>query len=129
MKKANKYSIKHKKNEFADIVNKTHNYNETESIYAKIFRLSPDLIAITSCTDGKIIDCNEAFLINFGYLKNEIIGKLTLELGIWISIEERMLFINKIRERSKIENVNINLKIKSGKIRNYMHFSRTYRVK
>lgn len=120
MKKANKYSSMHKKNEFADIVNKTHNYNETESIYAKIFRLSPDLIAITSYMDGKIIDCNVAFLTNFGYHRNEVIGQLTVELGIWISIEDRMLFINKIRETHKIKKFNINLKIKSGQIRNYM---------
>ncbi len=90
-----------------------------ECTFSKIFRLSPNLIAISAYEDGRILECNEAVLDNFGYKKADVIGRTALELGIWIKKEDRLRYIDALRERGSIKDLEINIRVKSGEIRSY----------
>lgn len=90
-----------------------------ECTFSKIFRLNPNLTAISAYEDGRILECNEAFLDSFGYKKVDIIGKTALELGIWINKEDRLRYIDALRESGSIKDLELNIRVKSGEIRNY----------
>ena len=54
-----------------------------------IFAKSPVAISVSRSTDGRIVDVNERWMQLTGYTRDEVIGKTSLEIGLWPSIEER----------------------------------------
>ena len=62
--------------------------------YIKAFHSSPNSILLTRVTDGKIFEVNESFVRITGYQPAEVIGKTTLEIGLWITAEDRTEFVS-----------------------------------
>jgi PAS domain S-box-containing protein len=56
---------------------------QSENKFFKIFNSSPAAGAITVFNDDRIIEVNEAFIKLFGYTRDELIGRTTIELGLW----------------------------------------------
>jgi diguanylate cyclase (GGDEF)-like protein/PAS domain S-box-containing protein len=61
--------------------------------YNKAFNSSPYAILLTKVQDGKIFEVNEGFVRMTGYQPEEVVGKTTLEMGLWIDPEERAEFV------------------------------------
>jgi len=61
----------------------------SEEKFFKAFSASPDLITITTLNDGRYIEVNESFLKILGYSRPEVIGKTSIQLGIWAEPSER----------------------------------------
>ena len=59
--------------EFKNIKNMLDGYMESERRYRSLYEKSPDLLRSVNL-EGKIIDCNETYAKNFGYVKEEAIG-------------------------------------------------------
>src|SRR6266849_3688505 len=58
---------------------------ESEEKFAKAFRSSPDAIIITTLAEGRFLEVNEYFQKLFGYSRDEILGRTTVELDLWIN--------------------------------------------
>jgi PAS domain S-box-containing protein len=63
--------------------------HEALQLFERLFQQTPLPIALTSLEDGKFIKVNDAFLILFGYSLNEIIGKTSDELGLFVKPESQ----------------------------------------
>jgi PAS domain S-box-containing protein len=61
----------------------------SEEKFAKAFRISPDAVLISSLAVGCIIDANDSFFRITGYTRDEVIGHLTEELGVWRNMNDR----------------------------------------
>ena len=61
--------------------------------YNKAFNSSPYAMLLTKEQDGKIFEVNEGFVRMTGYQPEEVVGKTTLEVGLWIDPEDRKEFI------------------------------------
>jgi two-component system, cell cycle sensor histidine kinase and response regulator CckA len=61
---------------------------ESERKFFAVFQISPYPIAITRVNDGKLIDVNDAFLAIEGFTRDQVLGKTTLELGLWADPQE-----------------------------------------
>jgi PAS domain S-box-containing protein len=57
--------------------------DESEDKFAKVFRVSPNVISITSFETGSYLEVNDQFLALTGYTRTEVIGKTPLELGLF----------------------------------------------
>lgn len=57
---------------------------ESEEKFAKAFQASPDVLAIGSLEDRRILDVNQGFVDTTGYSREEAIGRTTAELDLWI---------------------------------------------
>lgn len=79
----------------------------SEEKFSKAFHASPDWILISRIKDGYLIECNEAFLKATGYEKDEALGKTTVELGVWQSIEAREDFRRAIIDSGRIRDYEI----------------------
>ncbi|MEN6594365.1 MAG: sensor domain-containing diguanylate cyclase [Clostridiaceae bacterium] len=66
--------------------------------YTKAFHSSPNSILLTKVSDGKIFEVNENFVKTTGYQPEEVIGKTTLEVGLWIAAEDRAEFVNDLMD-------------------------------
>ena len=62
---------------------------ETEEKFAKVFQASPDAIIISDLETGEIIEANAGYEQLFGYSRAELIGRTTVELGIFGDPTER----------------------------------------
>lgn len=89
----------------------------SEERFSKVFHSSPDWIAITTLTDGRFIDVNEAFLNITGYKREEVIGKTSSELNIWVDQEERERMVNLLLEHRIIRDHEVEFRLKSGEQR------------
>jgi two-component system cell cycle sensor histidine kinase/response regulator CckA len=63
---------------------------ESEKRFAKIFQSSPLAITITTQKEGRYLDANEAFLQMLRYEREEIMGRSSLDLNVWVDPEDRV---------------------------------------
>ena len=56
---------------------------ESEKRFEKIVENSPQAITVTRLADGAYLNVNHAFELLTGYKREEVIGRTSLELGIW----------------------------------------------
>jgi len=90
---------------------------ESEEKFSRAFYASPNLMAITTPEDGRIIEINEAFCRFFGYEREECIGHNTAELDMWADPEQREVAIKKLKEIGAALYMPVDLRTKSGEIR------------
>lgn len=89
---------------------------DSEYIFSKIFYKSPVSITITSRENSKIIDVNDVFLHDLEYTRDEVIGKSTLELGLFYDLRIREKLIQSMIEKGFVQNVECPFLTKNGKI-------------
>lgn len=85
--------------------------------YLNIFHLVPDMIGITRLSDGKLIEVNAGFETWTGWKSTEVLGRSTLELGLWDG-ETRARAIAIVKENGRLENFDFVLVTRSGEKRN-----------
>ncbi|MFA5376257.1 MAG: PAS domain S-box protein [Dehalococcoidia bacterium] len=90
----------------------------THEKYTKAFMSVPDAITISDLDSGRFIEVNDAATRIFGYSRDELIGKSTLELGIWQNKEDRDRLIDQVRKHGKVSQFEVLNRRKSGELYN-----------
>lgn len=93
---------------------------QSEEKFVKLFRANPDWVIMSSLEDGRYIDVNDAFLRMTGYRKEEIIGRTSAELAIWVDPKERQAMIPRLRREGRISNHDVSFRMKSGESRSML---------
>jgi len=89
----------------------------SEERFSKAFSASPIPMSIVAHDDGRYIDVNESFLENSGYTRDEIVGKTTLEIGIYADLKERDSLREVLAKHGRIRNAEVHRRAKSGELR------------
>jgi PAS domain S-box-containing protein len=103
----------------ADISAREHVEDElrrSEIKFAKVFHASPGAMGISSLTTGRMIAVNDNFLRLFGFQPEEVIGRTSLELGIWNDVNDREKVINLLRQQSFLRSGEVKLRKKTGEV-------------
>ncbi len=79
---------------------------ESEERFRKVFQASPVAICITTLDHGQLLDANEAYWNLTGYEPKTSIGRTAEELEMWDSVEDRKIFVEKIKLERSIVNPN-----------------------
>jgi PAS domain S-box-containing protein len=82
--------------------------------FGRFVQESPDAVLITRLDDGCIVEANEAFLRMTGYQRDEIIGRSTLDLGLWADPDQRMRLIARLRETTSVAGERIQFRTRAG---------------
>ncbi len=96
---------------------KDRKLRETERQFAAMFRFNPIPQAIFSDSDGEILEVNDAFARFYGFEHEELIGKTTLELGIWENPGKRSEAVRMMLESGSIWNLKTRMRVRSGEYR------------
>lgn len=88
----------------------------TQEIYSKVFTLSPIATSISTADDGKYLEVNDSFLKLFGYTREEVIGKTSLELKVWPDPNERRKYLEKMIRQGIVVDEEVILQGKNGKV-------------
>jgi PAS domain S-box-containing protein/putative nucleotidyltransferase with HDIG domain len=87
---------------------------DSEAKFSAAFSATPDLIAVTRVSDGRIVEVNEGFTRMLGYTRTESLGKSTAELSIWADPADRSAFIEAVDEFGEVSNLEVTLVRKDG---------------
>ena len=93
----------------------------SEQKYARIFDLMPDMLGITRLEDGNFVEVNRGFERCTGWKREEVIGRSSLDLGLWGS-DTRNMAIEIFLENGHLENYEFIMTIKSGTKRHAVMF-------
>ena len=75
---------------------------ESQDYFAKSFQASPALTALARVDDGRIIEANSAFLSASGYTREEVLGRNTMELGVWPDPAHRTAFMEQLQRQGAV---------------------------
>jgi diguanylate cyclase (GGDEF)-like protein/PAS domain S-box-containing protein len=87
---------------------------QSEERYRTAFQTSIDAICINNVGDGTYIDVNRAFLDILGYEREDIIGKSSLDLGIWADPQDREAMLESLEIRGRFQDFEARFRTKSG---------------
>ncbi len=90
---------------------------ESETRFRTVFQTHPDSVIIARLSDGNIVDINDNSLSLLGYTREEMIGASTLDLGLWVEPEQRQRYLDLLRRQGFVENYEIAVRTKTGRIR------------
>ena len=66
------------------------------------FRASPVAACIARADDGRFIDVNARFVQDFGWSREELIGRTSLETGFWLDAPSRQRFIDRLKVNGRV---------------------------
>ena len=89
---------------------------DSEDKFRKAFQTSSDSINI-SLRDGTYIDVNEGFTNLTGFTPEDVVGKLTTEINIWVIPEDLQKLIAGLRERGFVKNLESKFRCKDGSVK------------
>jgi PAS domain S-box-containing protein len=98
------------------VVKDISDLKRSEEKFSKAFYNSGSLMAISRLSDSIIIDVNEAYLTHMGYSREEVIGKTSLELGIFVDEKARQHTMDKLQFTNSIYGQEVQIRNKAGEI-------------
>jgi PAS domain S-box-containing protein len=88
----------------------------SEEKFAQAFKYSPIGICISSLEDGRYIDVNDIYLNVLGYTRDELIGRTSTEINLWVDPNDRKKMINELLTTGKVKELELRFRDKQGKI-------------
>ena len=88
----------------------------SEDKFSKAFRQSPDLLVISRLKDGIILEINDSWERSLGYSREDLVGRSSLDLGIFVSPEERQKAVDILSETGFVRDFEIAIFDKSGEV-------------
>lgn len=89
---------------------------QSEQRFAKAFHASPVAISITNMK-GVYLDVNDYFLRLTGYRRIDLIGRTSIEVGMWVATEEREVMVDLLKTNGTVRNFETQVRIRSGEQR------------
>ncbi len=86
----------------------------SEEKLAKAFRICPDPMMISSLVDGRIKEVNDSFELTTGHLREDIVGKTTTDLGMYVDPEQRQEMIRILELEGSVRELEARFRTRSG---------------
>ncbi|MBL0226018.1 MAG: PAS domain S-box protein [Geobacteraceae bacterium] len=87
---------------------------QSEEKFSTIFHASPDAIILSRLHDGMMLDVNESFARITGFTTDEVIGRTSVEIGVWNDINDRDKLAAVVKRHGEIKNFEALFKTKNG---------------
>ena len=88
--------------------------SESEIRFKNLYDNAPIAIGVGDIHSGQMIEVNDSWLNMFGYERDEVIGRTTTELSLYVNCEDRNEIVSIIKAHGKIVNQPIKLRRKNG---------------
>ena len=88
--------------------------HQSAELFSKAFDFSPINMTITRVSDGRFLLVNTADDEVQGYAPAELIGRTTVEMGVWRSEAERRQFIDTLRSQKQVTSMDTRMRRKDG---------------
>jgi PAS domain S-box-containing protein len=92
----------------------------SEAMLRSIFDASGDAISLARLHDGTYVSINDSWVKEFGFSRDEAIGKNARELGLWTDLDQVRVLMRELRDKSIISDVQLEVRRKDGSIAPYV---------
>ncbi|TGL37193.1 PAS domain-containing sensor histidine kinase [Leptospira perdikensis] len=89
----------------------------SKELFESVFRLNPAAVSLSNAETGRYDDINEAYCRLIGYEREEIIGKTSHELNIWITKLDRARLLEEVQRKGWSTGMEASVRMKTGEIR------------
>ena len=87
---------------------------ESEQKFSTVFRSSPVSLTLVSAKDGICVDVNDAFVRESGYSREDVIGRIASEIGLFADPSEADQVFSLLKNHGQVKNLEIRFRTKSG---------------
>ena len=106
--------INARKNAEAQLAAAQEALRTSEERYRTAFQMTLDSINLNRLDDGEFIECNKAFLDITGYERQEVLGRTSIELNLWVDPDDRRNLVDTIRREGECRNFEAQFRRKNG---------------
>ena len=86
----------------------------SQVLFSTVFAASPSPIVFSRLDDGRYVEANQACFELFGYQRDEVIGKTTIELGVWPDPVQRANLVERLKADGRADNLEFRLRRRGG---------------
>jgi PAS domain S-box-containing protein len=91
--------------------------------FVKAFRLTPDFMSISRAADGRYVEVNDAFERFTGYSREEVMGRTSVEIGLWHDASQRRALMEAIARDHEARGFEVQLCDRNGKVRDCLGYA------
>ncbi|MBA1199917.1 PAS domain S-box protein [Pseudomonas plecoglossicida] len=88
----------------------------SEKRFASLFHMSPNAILLSRRKDGMLFEVNQHFEDMFGWPGAQIVGKTSIELGLWVHPEQRQQILEATRYSTGPITMEVQFRGSGGKV-------------
>lgn len=89
----------------------------SEEFFSTAFNAAPIAMCISTLAEARFIDVNDNYCQVLGYSREELLGQSSVELGVWVNLENRNNAVAKISREETVNNMEMEFRRKSGELR------------
>ncbi|MGV3665646.1 MAG: PAS domain-containing sensor histidine kinase [Leptospira bouyouniensis] len=89
----------------------------SKELFESVFRLNPAAVSLSNAETGRYDDVNEAYCRLIGFNRDEIIGRTSHDLNIWITKVDRARLLAEVQKKGWSTGMEASVRTKSGEIR------------
>ncbi len=88
---------------------------QSEDKFSRLFKLSPDAISLSDPQSGLLVEINDAYANLTGYRQDELVGKTSLEMGLFVNPQSRRRVVEELERTGHVKNMEIEFRRKDGR--------------
>ena len=88
---------------------------QSEDKFSRLFKLSPDAISLSDPQSGLLVEINDAYASLTGYRRDELVGKTSLEMGLFVNPQSRRRVIEELERTGHVKNMEVEFRRKDGR--------------
>jgi PAS domain S-box-containing protein len=92
----------------------------SEEKFSKLYMASPVWMSLSSVEEGRYLEVNQAFEQVTGYSRREVVGRTSLELGMWPDPGQRRKIVDKLAQEGALHQFPVTFRVKSGELRDFL---------
>lgn len=91
-------------------------FRESEELFSKAFRMSPDCVVIVRLADRTVVRANDALCQLWGRTPEQVIGKPSREYATWVNEAERLTFMQTLEVQGECVNYETVFRLADGRV-------------
>jgi len=91
--------------------------SESEEKFTKTFQFLPMAVALTTFGEGRFVNINEAFTTLYGYSREEVIGRTSREVALWVDPGDRNQVAGWVRAGRTVRDFETQVRARDGRLR------------
>ncbi len=84
--------------------------------FDRLFHSNPALMAVSNASDQRFTEVNEAFLDTLGYRREEVLGRTSTELNLFVDPEVQVALAGRLSREGRIAGADLRVRRKDGRI-------------
>ena len=85
--------------------------------FQKIFHATPVATVISTLDEGQLVDVNDAYCALVGQPRDELIGRTSQEIDLWLTPDARPAFVERIVRDRRVKEQEMAVRVRNGEVR------------